>query len=132
MIHNPVADWLRDEAKSQMEMALQAHEKIDLVYAHNDPMAYGAFLAAQQVGRENEISFIGIDALPGPDGGVKMVLDGKLAATFYYPTCGREALQLAAEILSGDEVPRKISLETARITIENAEAWYEAGGPPEK
>jgi ribose transport system substrate-binding protein len=131
VIHSPVANWLRDEAKSQMEMALQAHDKIDLVYAHNDPMAYGAWLAAKQVGREGEIKFIGIDALPGPDGGVKMVLDGKLSATFYYPTCGREAVQTAAKILKGESAPRKITLQTARITAENAEAWYKAGGPPE-
>jgi ribose transport system substrate-binding protein len=131
VIHSPVANWLRDEAKSQMEMALQAHDKIDLVYAHNDPMAYGAWLAAKQVGREGEIKFIGIDALPGPDGGVKMVLDGKLAATFYYPTCGREAVQTAAKILKGENVSRKITLQTARITAENAEAWYKAGGPPQ-
>ena len=54
---------------TQMEIALAAHDHIDLVYAHNDPMAIGAYLAAKAKGRDREMKFIGIDALPGPDGG---------------------------------------------------------------
>ena len=37
---------------AQMESALAAHDHIDLVYAHNDPMAIGAYLAAKAKGRE--------------------------------------------------------------------------------
>jgi len=76
IIHAPVANWLREEAMAQMEMALAAHPHIDLVYAHNDPMAVGAYLAAKAKGREREMKFIGIDALPGLDGGRQAVADG--------------------------------------------------------
>ena len=58
-------DWKQDQAYNIMATALRNNEKIDLVYGHNDPMAYGAYLAAKDVGREKEIKFIGIDALPG-------------------------------------------------------------------
>ena len=105
---------------AQMESALAAHESIDLVYAHNDPMAMGAYLAARAKGREKEIKFIGIDALPGLDGGKQMVADGKLAATFVYPTGGRESVEVAAKILAGQSVPHKIVLPTEMITRENA------------
>ena len=47
-----------------MATALRNNEKIDLVYGHNDPMAYGAYLAAKDAGREKDIKFIGIDGLP--------------------------------------------------------------------
>jgi ribose transport system substrate-binding protein len=120
IVHDPVANWLREEAMAQMESALAAHEHIDLVYAHNDPMAMGAYLAARAKGRENEMKFIGIDALPGLDGGRQAVADGKLAATFVYPTGGREAVEIASKILSGQPVPHKIVLKTERITRENA------------
>ena len=70
---------------AQMESALAAHDHIDLVYAHNDPMAMGAYLAAKAKGREGEMKFVGIDGLPGLDGGRQMVADGKLSATFVYP-----------------------------------------------
>jgi ribose transport system substrate-binding protein len=116
IIHDPVANWLREEAMTQMEIALAAHDHIDLVYAHNDPMAVGAYLAAKAKGREREMKFIGIDGLPGPDGGRQAVADGKLAATFVYPTGGREAVDLAAKILAGEEVPKRVTLPTERIT----------------
>ena len=116
IIHDPVANWLREEAMSQMESALQAHEKIDLVYGHNDPMAIGAYLAAKAKGREKEMKFIGIDGLPGLDGGRQAVQDGKLAATFVYPTGGRQAVEVADSILRGKPVPHRITLPTERIT----------------
>ncbi len=120
IIHDPVANWLREEAMTQMEIALAAHEHIDLVYAHNDPMAVGAYLAAKAKGRDREMKFIGVDALPGPDGGRQAVADGKLEATFVYPTGGAEAVDLAARILAGQQVPRQVTLTTERITRANA------------
>lgn len=120
IIHDPVANWLREEAMTQMEIALAAHDHIDLVYAHNDPMAVGAYLAAKAKGRDREMKFIGIDALPGPDGGRQAVADGKLEATFVYPTGGREAVETAAKILAGGRVAKQITLATERITKANA------------
>jgi len=116
IIHTPVGNWLRDEAMNQMEAALQAHDKIDVVYAHNDPMAIGAYLAAKAKGREKEMKFVGIDGLPGLDGGRQAVKDGRLAATFVYPTGGKAAVEIADQILKGERVPHRITLPTERIT----------------
>lgn len=116
IVHDPVANWLREEAMSQMESALAANARIDLVYAHNDPMAIGAYLAAKAKGREGEMRFIGIDGLPGLDGGRQAVADGKLAATFVYPTGGKEAVEIAEKILHGEQVPHRITLPSERIT----------------
>ncbi len=122
IIHDPVANWLREEAVTQMEIALAAQPHIDLVYAHNDPMAIGAYLAAKAKGRDKEMKFVGIDALPGLDGGRQAVADGKLDATFVYPTGGRQAVEIAAKILAGEQVPKKITLPTEKIVRENAAA----------
>lgn len=116
IIHDPVANWLREEAMTQMEAALQAHDRIDLVYGHNDPMAVGAYLAAKAKGREKDMKFIGIDGLPGLDGGRQAVADGKLAATFVYPTGGKQAVELADSILRHLPVPHRVTLPTKRIT----------------
>jgi ribose transport system substrate-binding protein len=116
IVHDPVANWLREEAMTQMEMALSANPVIDLVYAHNDPMAIGAYLAAKAKGRETSMKFIGIDALPGLDGGRQAVADGKLDATFVYPTGGRQAVELAAKILKGEKVPHHVVLPTEKVT----------------
>jgi ribose transport system substrate-binding protein len=122
IVHDPVANWLREEAMAQMEMALAANPHIDLVYAHNDPMAMGAYLAAKAKGREKEMKFIGIDALPGLDGGRQAVADGKLDATFVYPTGGRQAVELAVRILKGETVPHRVALPTEKIVRQAAGA----------
>ena len=116
IVHDPVANWLREEALTQMEAALAANQRIDLVYAHNDPMAIGAYLAARAKGREKEMKFVGIDGLPGLDGGRQAVADGKVSATFVYPTGGKEAVEIASRILRGEQVPHRITLPTERIT----------------
>jgi ribose transport system substrate-binding protein len=120
IVADPVADWLRDKGREQAEAALRANEKIDLVYGHNDPMAMGAYLAAKAMNRAAGLKFIGIDGLPGAEGGAKAVEDGKLDATFLYPNCGKEAIETAVKILNKESTPKKITLPTARVTRENA------------
>jgi ribose transport system substrate-binding protein len=109
-----------------MANLLKANEQIDLVYGHNDPMAMGAYLAAKAMGRDGQMKFIGIDGLPGPEGGAQAVLDGKLHATFLYPNCGVEAVDAAAKILRGEQVPKKITLDTVTITKANAAEYTKA------
>ncbi len=118
IIFDPDCKWLEPEAQREMKSALARFPKIDAVYAMNDPMAHGAWLAAKQEGkgREKTIKFIGIDALPHE--GVRYVKEGILAATFLYPTGGEEALDTAVRILKGEQVPKEITLGTKAFTPE--------------
>lgn len=118
--------WLEPNARKEMESALSRFDKIDLVYGHNDPAAHGAYLAAKAVGREGEMKFIGIDALPQM--GVAYVKDGILDATFQYPTGGDVAIQQALLILAGKTVDKKIVLGSRLFTKENVAS----GGVPLK
>jgi len=111
--------WLEPNARREMESALAAHPGISLVYAHNDPGAHGAYLAAKAAGREGKIKFVGIDALPHE--GVQYVKSGILDATFTYPTGGAEAVQLAKDILDGKAPPKRITLGTRIYTRDNVE-----------
>jgi ribose transport system substrate-binding protein len=116
--------WLEPNARKEMESALARHDQIDLVYAHNDPGAHGAYLAARAAGREKDMMFVGIDALPQE--GVAYVNQGILDATFQYPTGGREAISTALKILAGQQVPKKITLGSRLFTKENVGS----GGEP--
>jgi ribose transport system substrate-binding protein len=109
--------WLEPNARKEMESALARFDKIDAVYAHNDPGAHGAFLAAKAAGREDEMLFVGIDALPQE--GIAYVHNGILDATFQYPTGGAEAIDVALKILAGEEVPKKITLGSRLFLAEN-------------
>lgn len=116
--------WLEPNARKEMESALTTQKKIDLVYAHNDPGAHGAYLAAKAVNREKEMKFIGIDALPHE--GVEYVKQGILDATFLYPTGGAEAIATGLELLAGKSVPKKIVLGTKSFTKDNVQQGGEA------
>lgn len=107
--------WLEPNARKEMESALAAQPQIDLVYAHNDPGAHGAYLAAKQAGRA--MKFVGIDALPHE--GVEYVKQGILDATFAYPTGGADAIEAALKLLKGEKVEKKIVLGTRIFTKEN-------------
>jgi ribose transport system substrate-binding protein len=109
--------WLEPNARKEMESALAVHKHIDLVYAHNDPGAHGAYLAAKAVGREKEMLFIGIDGLPQE--GQIYVQQGILAASFEYPTGGKEAIDAALRILKGEKVAKEITLRSRIFTPEN-------------
>ncbi|MFV1964238.1 MAG: substrate-binding domain-containing protein [Pirellulaceae bacterium] len=112
--------WLEPNARKEVESALARHNDIDLVYAHNDPGAHGAYLAAKAAGREKQMMFVGIDALPQE--GVAYVAQGILDATLQYPTGGQEAIDVALKILNGEEVPKKITLGSRLFTKENVES----------
>ncbi|MFD0591904.1 substrate-binding domain-containing protein [Catellatospora coxensis] len=119
-------DWLREKGQSVADALLKAHPDAAAIYAHNDPMAEGAYLAAKAAGLDKKIKFTGIDALPVPSGGIKAVEEGRLAATFQYATGGREAVDLAKKILidCSKDVPRSTTLGTQQITAENAKDVY--------
>ncbi len=116
--------WLEPDARKEMESALARVPKIDAVYAHNDPGAHGAYLAAKAAGREEEMLFVGIDALPHE--GVAYVKQGILDATFQYPTGGREAIDTALAILRGETPPKEITLGSRVFTAANVESGGEA------
>jgi ribose transport system substrate-binding protein len=109
--------WLEPNARKEMESALARFPSIDLVYAHNDPGAHGAYLAAKAAGREKQMKFVGIDALPHE--GQMYVRQGLLAASFEYPTGGKEAVETALRILAGQNVEREIVLPSKVYTQEN-------------
>jgi ribose transport system substrate-binding protein len=121
--------WLEPDAQREMASALSRFpepDAIDAVYAHNDPSAHGAYIAAKNEGkgREKRIKFIGIDALPHE--GIRYVKEGLLTATFQYPTGGAEAIEIALKILRGQKVPKNIILGTRVFTRDNVDK----GGQP--
>lgn len=116
------ADWLREKAITVAEEMLQVHDDIDLFFCLNDPMAEGAYIAARNAGREDEMYFIGVDGLPTPDGGIRSVMDGRLSLSMVYPTGGQEAIESAYKLLVlGEELEKNVTLGTEIITPENAE-----------
>ncbi|MGB0684118.1 MAG: substrate-binding domain-containing protein [Magnetovibrionaceae bacterium] len=125
-------DWKMDQGyrimREAMAMAEAQGEVIDVVYAHNDPMAYGAYLAAEDTGKGDQIAFVGIDAIPSE--GVRWVAEGILDATFLYATPGAEAIRQALAHLNGQTVPKRVTLPTATVTLDTAQEIMTTSGLP--
>ncbi|MGB0694343.1 MAG: substrate-binding domain-containing protein [Rhodospirillaceae bacterium] len=119
-------DWKQDQGYKIMADALALGQPIDVVYAHNDPMAFGAYLAASDVGKADGIKFIGIDGIPGE--GVRWVHEGVLEATFLYATPGAEAIRQTLQLLRGESIEKRVTLPTQAITRENAASILERYG----
>ena len=122
----PVADWIQAKAYDRMTEVLRAQPRIDVLYAHNDPMAVGAYLAAKELGRDKDIAFVGVDGLGRLAGGIKKVMDGVLAATFVYPLCVDKAVEVGNRILRepGFRPEKQYNIDSEMITPANAPDWY--------
>lgn len=118
VVHEQVANWFQPEAMDRMTEALSANKAgtIDVVYGHNDPMAYGAYLAAKEKGRETEMVFVGVDGLPNE--GQQYVEDGVLGVTFVYPLCVDKAHELGMKMLADPSfVPEKTYTMASSIVL---------------
>jgi ribose transport system substrate-binding protein len=118
------ADWLREKAVPAAAAAFQANPDVDVLFGHNDPMAEGAYIAAQDAGIDpSKVLFVGIDGLPTPDGGIMSVLEGRIGVTFVYPTGGKQAVDWAKAILEdGVNPPLWLVLPFDTITPDSAQA----------
>jgi signal transduction histidine kinase/CheY-like chemotaxis protein/AraC-like DNA-binding protein len=120
IVYQADGGWLRKEAKAKMTEALRKNIPIDLVFAHNDEMATGAHEALSGFRGIKRPVFLGIDALPGTEGGIQKVINGTLDATFIYPTGGEKAIQTAIHILKNEPYKRDNILYTAVVDKTNA------------
>ena len=64
--------------------------------------------------------YCGIDGLPGEDGGIRLVRDSILDASYIYPTHGDKIIELAVNILEGRPYEKETLLQSALVTRDNA------------
>lgn len=116
------ADWIGDRAVALSAAMLAVIPEVDVVYAHNDPMAEGALTALTGLGRDPARTLvIGIDGLPMPGGGIRSVIEGRIDVTYIYPTGGAEAIDWAVRILErGASPPKEVILDTLEVLPANA------------
>ncbi|MGG4091888.1 substrate-binding domain-containing protein [Paenibacillus lautus] len=112
------ADWQRDKAEDLLSEWFAANRGVDLVFAHNEAMALGAYRAAHHAGLEN-IDIIGIDGVNSENGSFKLISENRLTGTFTSPTGGKEAVNYAIDILNKEKgIPKKVILRSQKITAQ--------------
>ncbi|WP_052732458.1 hybrid sensor histidine kinase/response regulator transcription factor [Hymenobacter terrenus] len=113
------SDWQSLTKQAELEALLRAHPEVDLIFAHSDVLALGAYRVCQQLGRARKMRIIGVDGLPGPQGGIGLVQDGVLSASILNLPAGEEAMRLAMRILDKQPYVRENMLGITVIDSAN-------------
>ena len=114
-------DWTEPTAYNIVKDWKDTHPDIpiDLVFGMNDRSAMGARRAFEEHGGPLPL-FCGIDGLPGENGGIRLVRDSLLDASYIYPTHGDQLIQLAVDILEHKPYDKEKLLMSALVTKDNA------------
>ena len=114
-------NWKEEGGIQAMKRILKKTHDFDYVFAHNDRLAWGAYVAARQMGLERNYKYTGVDGMATEGGGLELVRDGIFEASYLYPTKGDEVIALAMKILKHQPYNRDNYLSTSIITKANAE-----------
>jgi signal transduction histidine kinase/AraC-like DNA-binding protein/CheY-like chemotaxis protein/ABC-type xylose transport system substrate-binding protein len=114
-------DWLRSSAEKQLMQVQRSLNNINIVFAQNDVMALGARDVFNQLKIRQPVKFIGVDAVPGPGGGLQLVDSKIIDASVLYPTGGKEAISTAFKILNKEPFLKENILQTLVIDSTNVQ-----------
>ncbi len=112
-------EWTKESGYKSMKSAIADAKDCNIVWGQNDRMAEGARRAMTEAGIRN-VLYVGTDALPSKGGGIEAVHNGKLLASYIYPTRGDMVMQLAMRILKKQPFHRDNYLKGALVTKDNA------------
>lgn len=121
------ADYVRATARDVMEDILMAQPEIDVLITHAGEMAVGAIEAMEAMGRKGEFPVTSID---GYNGVLKAIAEGDAHYTALYPVAmGALAVDVALDILAGEEVEKNISMPVMPVTPDNVEEYVDWDAP---
>ena len=106
-------------AEKELTEVLNKDHNIQLIFAQNDRIAFGAYKVCKKLGIADKVFIIGVDGLAGGNGGIDLVEKGFLKATILYPTGGKEAIQTALNILQNKPYQKETELVTTIIDSTN-------------
>ena len=112
-------EWTKESGYKSIKSAIADAKDCNIIWGQNDRMAEGAQRAMAEAGVYN-VLYVGTDALPNKGGGIEAVHNGKLLASYIYPTRGDMVMQLAMRILKKQPFHRDNYLKGALVTKDNA------------
>ncbi|MEX5271877.1 ABC transporter substrate-binding protein [Kocuria sabuli] len=111
IIASQTGNFTRSEGRQVMEGFLQAHDDIDLLFAHNDDMGLGAIEAIEAAGLTpgEDIKIVTIDAVKD---GMQALADGKINYIVECnPLLGPDLAEITKKVVAGEEVEKRIVVE---------------------
>ena len=108
VIANQTGNFTRAEGQAVMESFLKAHDKIDVLLAHNDDMALGAIESIKAAGLEpgKDIIIVGCDA---PKTAFDAIIAGDMNATIECtPLYGPFVVDALKKLMAGEDLGREV------------------------
>ena len=115
IVGSDVTQGATEGGRKAMENILQKADKIDLVYAINEPAAYGGYAALKAAGKEKGVTVVAVD---GGCQGVKWVKEGIIGATSQqYPLLmAADGVQAVADYIKTGKKPTSIDTGEKLVT----------------
>ena len=115
IVGSDVTQGSTEGGRKAMENILQKSDKIDLVYAINEPAAYGGYAALKAAGKEKGVLIVAVD---GGCQGVKWVKDGIIGATSQqYPLLmAADGVEAVAKYIKTGEKPHSMDTGETLVT----------------
>lgn len=120
VVATQTGNFTRAEGQAVMESYLKAHDKIDILLAHNDDMALGAIESIKAAGKVpgKDIIIVGCDA---PKTAFDAVIAGEMNATIECtPLYGPFVVDAIQRLIAGEDLGREL--------IHPAESCFDAEG----
>lgn len=119
IIASQTANWERDQGFNVFQNLLQAHPRIDALFACNDMMALGALEAIAAAGKSDQIAVVGFDAIADARQAINA---GTMAASVAQSPeeMGRVAIASAVRVLRGENLPANIPVKIALVKKANS------------
>ncbi len=115
IVGSDVTKGATEGGRKAMENILQKADQIDLVYAINEPAAYGGYAALKAAGKEKGVTVVAVD---GGCQGVKWVKEGIIGATSQqYPLLmAADGVQAIADFVKTGKKPTSIDTGEKLVT----------------
>ena len=115
IVGSDVTQGATEGGRKAMENILQKADQIDLVYAINEPAAYGGYAALKAAGKEKGVTIVAVD---GGCQGVKWVKEGIIGATSQqYPLLmAADGVQAVADYIKTGAKPHSMDTGEKLVT----------------
>lgn len=122
LVHDAPAGWNEASAELRIHEAVRLQKSFDVVFAHNDLMALGASKALSVADMRQAVLVMGVDGVPGAQGGMELVRREELEATLYRPPLVDVAWTLLQRWLDDPEFswPKRTRVKPFVMTLEEA------------
>lgn len=128
-LHTYATQFTREAGLSDMSDILIRHDQIDAVYSMDDETSIGVVKAIEEAGREDIKVVTGGGGMQEYFEMMPEYQDIWLQSALYSPAMVKDAVDMAVDILDGEEVPQEKIIPTTIVDRTNYEEFLDPDSP---